>query len=520
MHMKDFWDKYLCEDRRRKSSAASHREENKDYRNEYESDLSRVIFSSAARRMHDKTQVIPLTYDDNVHSRLTHSLEVMTIGESIVKGILMEMGKKEYGDDKDKVLAYYNKYHNAISGLIRTVCLAHDIGNPPFGHFGETVITDFFNKEFSQGKCWDKYNEWKNDFTQYDGNAQGFRVLTKLQCLNDLFGLNCTYSSLASYLKYPNSGKGDENSSRIECHKHGVFGADWEVAKEALEKTACLLREEGGETRYIRHPLSYVMEAADSICYLSMDIEDAYQKGWVSVEDIFDTMQGGVIVPQEDEDFWKKFFVIRDQNEGEKLSIKDRLETQGRDKIVHFRVGLIQYFSTLAIDNFVANVDKIESGKYNKELIKHDDKKVAKCLGKYSVKNIYSQKENMMLEMTGKSVISGLLRILADVLFHSDGDFRKRGKSLISASVLRANLMDFKSVSGDWYYDKDKKAYFKKDIEEGDEKLPIDIDKELDGFDVSSFPDYFKYRVIVDYVSGMTDKFAVSLYQELSGMAL
>jgi dGTPase len=196
------WEKYLNAERLRPSG----RETQNDPRNEFESDFGRVIFSPAIRRMHDKTQVFPLTTDDNIHSRLTHSMEVMAIGHSL--GIRL---------CEDKIFQRYVKRDlhtilREIPVLLKNSCLVHDIGNPPFGHFGEAVIQDYFSKLFVRKDI--KFNLTeveKEDFKKFDGNAQGFRVLTKLQVLDDPFGLNLTYATLASYVKYPNTGAIDKN---------------------------------------------------------------------------------------------------------------------------------------------------------------------------------------------------------------------------------------------------------------------------------------------------------------------
>ena len=221
-----------------------------------------------------------------------------------------------------------------ISPILKTSCLVHDIGNPPFGHFGEEVIQNYFEqlindlkkdsnkfqtanylsqyiinniknidyidkkekiddeeisdiRERRRTKIWDEFEAFLSsdlvlDYTQFDGNAEGFRVLTKLQYLGDLYGLNLTYATLASTLKYPNYKSADKDSSQIGQHKHGVFITE----KDVLSKIAKDSGLEYGEDIFKRHPLSFLMEAADSICYYVMDIEDANQKQWVSLEEL------------------------------------------------------------------------------------------------------------------------------------------------------------------------------------------------------------------------------------------
>ena len=256
------WNEFLNTNRIRKSQVDDRRTDlsgSTDNRNPFESDFGRVIFSSACRRLHDKTQVFPLTSDDNIHSRLTHSLEVMNIGLSF--GIYLcgnEKFKETTGLTSEDIL-------RKISPILKTACLVHDIGNPPFGHFGEEVIQEYFKNLFFslmnktnpeselskhiykgicdtvyckdnediQKKCVEKQitelsdflsnPQLKYDYTQFDGNAEGFRILTKLQYLGDLEGLNLTFATLASILKYPNYNEGNKEDGNIGNHKHGAF---------------------------------------------------------------------------------------------------------------------------------------------------------------------------------------------------------------------------------------------------------------------------------------------------------
>ena len=216
MKLKLNWENLLSTKRLNGSSGAT-----KDIRNAFESDYGRTIFSPAIRRMHDKTQVFPLSDDDNIHTRLTHSQEVMSIGYTfgvkLVNEIFNETNTNITREDfnflkKDNEILDVT-LQRTIPIILQTVCLVHDIGNTPFGHFGEDTISNFFeiffntkNKNEYQ-KIKEKYelsDEQILDFTEYDGNAQGLRVLTKLQILDNIYGLNLTSAVLASYLEYPN----------------------------------------------------------------------------------------------------------------------------------------------------------------------------------------------------------------------------------------------------------------------------------------------------------------------------
>lgn len=452
--IKTDWRKLLNDKRLRGSDRI------KDSRNEFESDFGRIIFSPAMRRMHDKTQVFPLTADDNIHSRLTHSMEVMAIGHSLgIKICENDAFSKKVG----KTQTYLFR---EIPTILKNACLVHDIGNPPFGHFGESVIQNYFNDFF---KC-DKYNSLgltdveKEDFTLFDGNAQGFRVLTKLQMLNDVYGLNLTYATLSSFLKYPNCDSIDKSLTHKK--KRGVFQTEREYLKNISEE--CGLIKNG---KIIRHPLCYLMEAADSICYLVMDIEDGYNKKWYDFDFIVDKFNS---IPK-----------IKD----EANKIKSKYEGTGENttKMVKFRIFLIQYLVDLAVANFLKNIDIICDGEYEGELIKNDSYEVANELENFCLNFVFPNREITSLELTGHSVITGLLDIYTNFVFHKEKGYKNRAQGLISDSILRIAFLE--------------------------NHLPPNSN-------IDELNNYYKLRVIVDYISGMTDQFALTHYQKISGQRI
>lgn len=497
MHKID-WTKYLQSSRLRASKSSEERKSNiYDNRDDYESDFGRVVFSSASRRMHDKTQVFPLTTNDNIHSRLTHSIEVMNIGYSL--GINLCRNKdfiEEYGEKDANNLAW------KICAILKTASFIHDIGNPPFGHFGEESIKDYFktllkhikNQKENPITCNNKIQsimasrDYSNfianidsnkmlDFTEFDGNAQGFRILTKLQYLNDLYGLNLTYACLASYLKYPNIGIGNKEDSDITCHKHGVFSTE----KEYLHIIGSASNLEISSNKYKRHPLSFFVEAADSICYLTMDIEDSINKDWYTYDDL------------------KKFFLEKIPN-NEIKKIFECIESKPENKnapqrklIVDFRVCVISYLVTLAVENFIKNSEAIEKGNYHKELIEDDKEKVALALTEFCKKKILIKREIEYLELTGNSIITGLFDIYIKLLFHDNKKFRNRAKDMISKALLLTNIK---------------------------EELDGFEEKNLEDFDIGDLSIETRFRIILDFVSGMTDKFALNHYKRLSGQQI
>ncbi|NUN08320.1 MAG: dNTP triphosphohydrolase [Ignavibacteriaceae bacterium] len=456
------WKNLLNENRLRPSS----RDKSDDFRNEFESDNGRIIFSPAVRRMHDKTQVFPLTNDDNIHSRLTHSLEVMSVGESIALNIL--------NNQKFKNISGLDQSHylRQIPVIVKNACLVHDIGNPPFGHFGEAVIQGYFKNLFMH----DRENEEKNlnpkfeisnlerqDFEYFDGNAQGLRVLTKLQVLDDSFGLNLTYATLGAYIKYPNFDELISDKSSVEYltrKKRGIFQSE----KEYFKTIASNLGIESNQ-KYLRHPLAYIVEAADSICYLIMDIEDGYNKGWYNYDYIKDVLSKNKPL----KDLFEKI---------------DKASKSEISNIVNLRHGLIKYFVVLSVNNFINNYDSIMNGAYLKELIKDDENEVAKELSNYCTSKIFSNREITSLELTGHSVIKGLLDYFIDFTFSTNCAYRKRAVGLISKSIKKAAILETGK----------------------------------DSFEELS--SYYKLRVIVDFISGMTDQFALNQFRKISGQKI
>ncbi len=466
-----------------------------DDRNEFESDFGRVVFSPAIRRMHDKTQVFPLTTDDNIHSRLTHSMEVMAIGHSLgLKIIQDERFTKLENFDKQDLL-------REIPIILKSACLVHDIGNPPFGHFGEAVVKNFFtnlfDKDESEVKNGKKNLDYKlsqlqkGDFKLFDGNAQGFRVLTKLQVLDDAYGLNLTFATLAAYLKYPNTQ--DINKSFISQKKRGVYQSEKEFLQEIFEKSN-LIKED----KYIRHPLAFLVEAADSICYYIMDIEDGFNKKIYNYEFIKNHLSKV--------DGMDKIF--------EKIEEKDKLTGKlpsEKKKVVNLRIQLIGRLVKLAIDVFITNYQKIKDGEYHTELIFDDKSGLAESLSKFTIQNIFPAHEIHSLELTGHSVLSGLLKYYIDFIFSGNEDYIKRAIGLISNSTIKTSLLengfeDEGEINEKEYY----KYFLKPKLDDGDGGSKTE--KRLN--------DYFKLRIILDFISGMTDQYALNHYQKLSGQKI
>lgn len=540
------WQNLLNQNRIRQTT----RKQNSNDRNEFESDFGRIIFSPAIRRMHDKTQVFPLTTDDNIHSRLTHSLEVMSVGYSL--GVTL--CEKEIFCIRTNMTKY--DLFRRIPIILKNCCLIHDIGNPPFGHFGETVIQDYFKELFkdadnrSQGYVVaNKKNrisltsDQKNDFLEFDGNAQGLRVLTKLQILNDAYGLNLTYATLASYIKYPNFDK-SVKTGPIAIHKRGVYSTEIDYFKRIIDE--CDLKVNG---LYIRHPLCYLMESADSICYLTMDIEDGFNKKIFDIEYLYSKLKDIDLISKRIEEIYFD---------------KNKIYSNDTTKIVNFRIEIISKLVDLAVKNFIDNIKLIEEGVFNDELISEKNCKLVECLKEICQKKIFKSRDIVSLEITGHSVITGLLNYYIDFVFHDDKKYCKKAADLISSSIIRTAIEEnrFKvckrrleqwrikdpsqltlpektKLKGD--IDSLEKMIenferlqevildLKKNAEKNSEKIEVfnnDFSKlifELDELvkpELDDLEDYYKLRVIVDFVSGMTDQYALAHFQKISGQKI
>ena len=491
------WKNYLSSRRLRDSSITmAERQSHNDFRTDIESDFGRVIFSSACRRLHDKTQVFPLTTDDNIHSRLTHSMEVMNIGQSFVFTLSQsEKFKKHTGLDEVTIL-------RDLAAALKVACLVHDIGNPPFGHFGETSLQQYFKnlfkcplgaKEFSLRDRWSLLKLANSpvavDYTQFDGNAEGLRVLTKLQFIESLDGLNLTCASLGAFMKYPNAcGKIGKGKGYIGMHKHGVLTTESNVLK--MVQTCCDLPQNG--KAIVRHPLSFLMEAADSICYLVMDIEDGLKKKWLKVGD----------VPEMLEEYARqKNIAFNEEGIGlcnlVKKDAKDKEMTE-RKRIMNLRTHLMGYLINVALTNFIDNIEEIENGGYGKELIEDDNNNIARVLKNISRRIILDSREVISLEITGQAVINGILDAYVNMLFSDVEDLRNRAKRLISKTIFLLTLQEHLELYGD-----NRKA-----------------DDVYEDFDVKDFTVEERLRILRDYVSCMTDKFALNHYRKLSGQQI
>ena len=360
------------------------RKEQDDTRLGFEVDYDRIIFSSAFRSLQDKTQVIPLSKTDFVHTRLTHSLEVSVVGRSLGRLV----GKKIL--EKYPHLQEIHGYHmNDFGAIVAAASLAHDIGNPPFGHSGEKAIGEYFSigkgKQFKD-RLTDK--EWQ-DLIDFEGNANGFSVLTGSRPGVE-GGLRVTYATLGAFMKYPKESLPKKPTANIADKKYGFFQQDKVFFEEVAKELGLIPNKTGNTIGFERHPLAYLVEAADDICYTIIDFEDGINLGLVS------------------EDFALEYLIklVKDSID----SSKYKALTTKEDRISYLRALAIGSLINDAVKVFVENEEAILQGKFPFALTdKSKYKAQMDDIIKLSVKKIYQSREVIEKELTGYQIINNLL---------------------------------------------------------------------------------------------------------------
>jgi len=360
------------------------RKEQDDTRLGFEVDYDRIIFSSAFRSLQDKTQVIPLSKTDFVHTRLTHSLEVSVVGRSIGRLV-----GKQIIEKYPHLREVHGYQPNDFGAIVAAASLAHDIGNPPFGHSGEKAIGEYFKtgngKQFKEQLS---EKEWQ-DLIDFEGNANGFSLLTASRPGIE-GGLRISYATLGAFMKYPKESLPKKPTSHISDKKYGFFQTDKEFFKEVAEELGMIPNKSGNDIGYERHPLAFLVEAADDICYTIIDFEDGINLGLVS------------------EDFALEYLINL---------VKDSIDTKKFNSLIT-KEDRISYLRALAIGSlisdvvkvFVENEEQILQGKFHHALTEKS-KYVAQMndIIKLSIKNIYQSREVIEKELVGYQIIQTLL---------------------------------------------------------------------------------------------------------------
>ena len=358
--------------------------EQDDTRLGFEVDYDRIIFSSAFRSLQDKTQVIPLSKTDFVHTRLTHSLEVSVVGRSIGRLV----GKKiieKYPHLKE----IHGFQGNDFGAIVAAASLAHDIGNPPFGHSGEKAIGEYFSiGKGQQYKDQLTEKEWQ-DLIDFEGNANGFAVLTASRPGIE-GGLRISYATLGAFMKYPKESLPKKPTQNIADKKYGFFQSDASFFQDIALELGMIPNKNGNDIGFERHPLAYLVEAADDICYTIIDFEDGINLGLVS------------------EDFALEYLIklVKDSID----SAKYNALTTKEDRISYLRALAIGSLINDAVKVFIQNEEAILAGNFHFALMdKSKYKAQMDDIIKLSVKNIYQSREVIEKEIVGYQIIQTLL---------------------------------------------------------------------------------------------------------------
>src|ERR1044072_853255 len=425
-------------------------------------DYDRLIFSSAFRRLQNKTQVFPLPGPVFVHNRLTHSLEVASVGRSLGKAVGDAIAKK-YPDTDEQFQEFY-RYE--LPSVIAAGCLAHDIGNPPFGHSGEDAIRTFFREltgaEERQFKDMLSENQ-QRDFLYFEGNANAFRTLTHSFNEKAAGGFRLTYATLASIVKYPSDSLNGFNKKQLVTKKSGFFDSEVETYKYIAKELGIPQLEEG-KNIYARHPFVYLVEAADDICYRIIDFEDAHRLNIISIDTI--------------KDLFLQFF-----NNEEGYDARDRVEQVFNDindhnqRVQFLRAKLINLLINRVTNVFMQHEDDLLQGRLQKSLIDYlpeTELQLIKTIDDFSIEHIYNHRSVVEIEIAGYNVIGGLLKEFFAVVTTPQSTKSRKLLQLISQQFVITN---------------DPK------------KLYNDI------------------QSVVDFIAGMTDLFAMDVYRKITGIA-
>lgn len=458
---------------------------------ESESDRARLIFSSPFRRLQQKAQVFSLEENAAVRSRLTHSFEVSQIGRYLaleaVKGLKSKYGADALGLDDERTLSFIN--------TVETACLMHDLGNPPFGHFGEAAISGWFDENKKEiveslgakvsGPC------PFSDFSNFDGNCQGLRIVTKLQWNRDEFGLNLSYPQLAAYLKYVCAPREIESSNPIK-KKAGYFETESDVVAKIWDAM--------GLERGARFPLVYLMEAADDIAYCVSDIEDAIEKEIVTEAEFFKFLSKPEHQEGVPSDHWFPRIIANCINDMETVDLPMRA-------FMSFRTEITRQLTRVAANTFVTDHDLYLQGRQHALLEAGLPSKVLDVLKSFAISKIYRHPSVTSPELAGDACVRGILDHFKPLLtcsherFSAILDFKKKdsnGGPIVKEARL-ASYLPRKHV----------RAY---------RHSVSDLD--MGRTDALVRERVLRAHLVTDFVSGMTDDFALSFYQLLHGICI
>ena len=420
-----------------------------DDRTEFKRDYDRLIFSAPFRRLQNKTQVFPLPGSVFVHNRLTHSLEVASVGMSLGADVARQLTDREPGLRSTMI--------HEIGQIVAAACLAHDLGNPPFGHSGEKAIQTFFTEGAGAAVRAGVSEAFWSDITHFEGNANAFRLLTHRFCGRRPGGFVMTYPTLAAIVKYPYSSllAGDKG-------KFGFFATEQEVYERIAADMGILRLSAPGEPpRYARHPLVYLVEAADDICYEIMDIEDSHKLKILSYDETERLLLG---------------FFDSETQQRLRRRMKDEGLTDDNERVVYLRACAIGRLEAECVRVFVDNEEEILAGRFSGSLVATMGEPLRSAYrhcAELSRERIYRSKPVLDVELSGYKIMATLMEQMVDAALHPDRYYSRQLICRVSSQ-----------------------------------------------YDISSPDLETRLMAVIDYISGMTDVYALDVYQKIMGMSL
>jgi len=369
------------------------RKEQDETRLGFDVDYDRIIFSSEFRSLQDKTQVVPLSNTDFVHTRLTHSLEVSVVGRSLGRRVGQQILEKH-----PQLKNTHGYTLNDFGAIVAAASLAHDIGNPPFGHSGEKAIGEFFksgNGSAFKDQLTDKQYQ---DLCDFEGNANGFKILTNNK-LGIVGGLRLSYATLGAFMKYPKESLPKKPTEHIADKKFGFFQSEKDLFKDLVNELGLIKRSDNGLS-YSRHPLAYLVEAADDICYTLIDFEDGINLGLIEEEFALE-------------------YLIKLVQDTIITSTYNKLRTT-KDRLGYLRALAINTLINEAVGIFMKNEEDILTGKFSKSLLdcsKYEAQ--TRDIIKLSVSKVYQSTEVINKEIVGFKIINELLNIFTKTLLNN-----------------------------------------------------------------------------------------------------
>ena len=448
------WEKLLS--KKRFEAQTKDHETDESVRGEFQRDYDRIVFSSAFRRLQNKTQVMPMPESDFVHTRLTHSLEASCVGRSLGRIVGKNIVERHPELARNK-----NISDNDFGDAVAAACLAHDIGNPPFGHSGEDAISAYFQSPEAAPFLRNLSEAEKADLQRFEGNAAGFRILTHTypaQC--DMpGGLRLTYTTLATFTKYPKESVPHFPGSKFCSEKkYGFFQSEKERFGNIAAELGLLRKSSESSVFFHRHPLAFLVEAADDICYRIVDFEDGCKLGLIPAA------EGKALLQQ-----------LLDEPAGKVSRIHF---SDWREEIGFLRAKIIGKLIAEAAEVFLLEEEAILSGRFDKALIGELRCKPALDeIKKLSVQKIYKNRPVLEIEAAGFEVLGGLLDAFLNAVFYPQARRQQKLLELIPDQFLGLNRQ-------------------------------------------ISTSDYEKILNITDFISGLTDQAAITLYRKIKGISL